>query len=172
MREEASLAVKWPVYGADRPQLQQSLDLDVIPWALMAAERVLGVKGDPLRAGVRTLLAAAVLLGHLLCSMSPGPKTMLDPFTSFRLKTPVLCRMWVFRGPVVGLRTAILEGGFHAAYLDGNWIWFSSFQACPKTASSESVLYAGPDLAVNILRRHIPETDRPSTESPYCGTSG
>lgn len=49
MREEASLAMKWPVYGADRPQLQQSLDLDVIPWALVAAERVLGVRGDPVR---------------------------------------------------------------------------------------------------------------------------
>lgn len=104
MREEASLAMKWPVYGADRPQLQQSLDLDVIPWALVAAERVLGVRGDPVRAAVGMLLATAVLLGDLLCSISPGPKSMLDPFTSFRLKTPVLCRTWVSRGPVVGPR--------------------------------------------------------------------
>lgn len=35
MREEANLAVKWPADGAageaDRSQLQQSLDLDLIP---------------------------------------------------------------------------------------------------------------------------------------------
>lgn len=67
MREEASLAVKWLADGAageaDRSQLQQSLDLDLIPWALVAAERGFGVRGDLVRAGVGMLLVAAVLLG-------------------------------------------------------------------------------------------------------------
>lgn len=44
-------------------QLQPSLDLDLIPWALVAAERVFGVRGDLVRAGVGMLLIAAVLLG-------------------------------------------------------------------------------------------------------------
>jgi hypothetical protein len=55
--------VAW--YGAageaDRPQLQQSVALDVIPWALVAAERVLGVRGDPVRAGMGMLLATGLL---------------------------------------------------------------------------------------------------------------
>lgn len=46
---------------ADRPHLQQSVTLDVILWALVAAERVLGVRGDPVRAGVRMLWAAGLL---------------------------------------------------------------------------------------------------------------
>lgn len=55
---------------------------------------------------------------------------MLDPFASFRLKTPVLCRTWV-SGPSGGTQTAVLEGGFHAVYLHGPWISFGFFQACP-----------------------------------------
>lgn len=100
MREEASLAMKWPVYG---PPLHQSLDLDVIPWALVAAERVLGVRGDSVRAGVGCcwLQRSSWETDFVPCLHN---QSLLDPFTSFRLKTPVLCRMWVSRGPVVGLR--------------------------------------------------------------------
>lgn len=66
---------------------------------------------------------------------------MLNPFASFSLKSPA--KNVGVLGPNGGTQTAILEGGFNDAYLDGPRVWLGFFQACPKSASSELVLDAG-----------------------------
>lgn len=89
---------------------------------------------------------------------------MLDPFGSFRLGNSVVGRTWVSWGPVVGLSH---PGGWLPHWIGlGSGLFF--LKSVQRQLARSLCWMQGPDLAVNILRRLIPETHRGLTESPCC----